>query len=480
MRWLLVATWVASALAATGAALAWSSVRGRDRLSRAVALGVGVLPFGLGAWIAGHWFHLRWSVGDTNALVLLGGVGLVAHALGLFALWRVARRSDWVPAPAPWTAGALVGAALTALLFGQLELRARLLAAHLRLEGGELARELLEPPPEPEHDAWPRYVELQSRLSESVDLDPWIADVRRLRAGEPIDHDSAALHEQLARVAPLLAEARSASRLADCDFVGRRANQARDWSSSSASPLPALELSGAWMLEGVVAARTGPMELALEDIEALLRLSAQAAGSPLLIDLLVAYAVRRDALELLAHALPAASASDLARLKSTWPAPLFPRAAAALDMEIAWGLSTFGLLGEGYSLVDEPGHWTSDVNTSLYLVFRFGQDVRGYRAAMESCRELAVGSLDELRRERESGAVALRARTQGVLALLAVPNIAPSLWGLRQGDARFELAGRALEALAADRATALAIGTWTDDDPAWGDDPPVFTLGGQR
>ncbi len=193
MRWLLAAAWVASALAAAGAALAWSSGRGRDRASRAVGFVVGGLPLGLGAWVAGHWFYLRWSVGDGNGLVVLGGVGLAAHALGLVALTRAARRSDWAHAPGSWSAGALVGAALTALLFGQLELRARLLAANLRLEGGELARELLEPPPDPREDAWPRYVELQSRLWEALDLDPWIADVRRLRAGETIDLERAGL-----------------------------------------------------------------------------------------------------------------------------------------------------------------------------------------------------------------------------------------------------------------------------------------------
>jgi hypothetical protein len=480
MRWLLVAAWVASALAAAGAAQAWSWRRGRDRLSRVVALAVGGLPLGLGAWIAGHWFYLRWSVGDTNALALLGGFGLAVHALGLFSLWRATRRSDWIPAQAPWTAGALVGAALTALLFGQLELRARLLAAQLRLEGGKLARELLEPPPDPGEDAWPRYVELQSRLFESLDLDPWIADVRRLRAGEPLNLDSAALHEQLARVAPLLAEARSASRLPDCDFVGRRANQALEGSSYNGSPMPAMELARAWMLEGVVAARTGGLELALADFEALLRLSDHAASSPLLIDLMVACAVRLDALTVLAHALPAADIPDLDRLKAAWPAPLFRRAAAALDMELAWGLSTFGLLGEGYSLVDEPGHWTSNVNTSLYLVFRFGPDVRGYRAAMESCRALAAGSLAQLRQERDWGESARRVRQQGVLAMLAVPNISHSLWALHQVDARFELAGQALDALEADRDAAVALGTWTSDDPTWGDDPPRFSLGSAR
>lgn len=476
MHLLLVGVWVASALSATAAALAWHA-RGESNWKRlALVLAVGGLPLGFAVWMVGLWVYLRLSVGDGNALIGLGAAALALHVGGLVALVRAARRPGWGAAPGPWLAWAAVGAALTALLFGQLELRARLFAANLRLEGGELARELLEPPPEPERDAWPRYVQLQSQLIDSVDLDAWNADVRRLRAAEPIDLDSAARNEQLARVAALLAEARSASRLDDCDFVGRRANQAQRWSSSNGSPLPALELAGAWMLEGVVAARAGSMELALEDVEALLRLSDHAAGSPLLIDLMVAYAARRDALTVLAHALPAASAADLARLRTAWPAPLVPRAAAALDMEVAWGLSTFGLFAEGYSLLDEPGSWTSEVNTGLYLAFRFESDVRGYRAAMQSCRDLALGSLAQLRQERESGALAQRVRKQGALALIAVPNISASLWGLHQGDARCELARRALEALEADRAAALAQGTWTSDDPAWGLEPPVFEL----
>jgi hypothetical protein len=476
MRWLLVAVWVASALAATGAALAWRAQRGRDAVSRVLASVAGAVPLGLGAWVAAHWLYLRWTVGDGNALVLLGGCGLGAHVLGLVLLARAAHRPDWGPAPGLWTASALVGAALCVLLFGQLELRARLLAAHLRLEGGELARELLAPPPEPERDAWPRYVELQAQLWEVLDLDPWIADVRRLRAGESIDLDRAGLSDQLDQAAPILAEARRASLLDDCDFVGRRASGRQNWSSAGGSPRAAMELAGAWLLEGVAAAEAGRRELALEDVAALLRLADHAADSPLLIDLRVAYMMRRDALQALACVLPEANGADLARLRAAWPAPLVPRAVTALDMELAWGLSTIGLLGEGYTLVGEPGNWTSDVSTSVYLVFRFGPDVRGYRTALGACRELAVGSLADLRRERDSGDLVRRARELGVLAMIAVPNVTPSLWGLHEIDARFELAGRALQALEADRTSALAHGTWTADDPAWGDDPPEFSL----
>jgi len=480
MQVLLVAAWVASALAAFGAALAWSAARGRDGVSRAVAWLVAVLGFAPLAWVAGHWFHLRWTLGDYDALVGLGGVGLAVHAIGLAALLRAARRSGWGTAPVPWIGAALVGAALSLLLFGQLDLRGRLLAAQLRLEGGELARELLAPPARPEEDAWPLYVELQAELAEVVAGRAWSADVRHLRSGDAIDLADPALVERLEAAAPILDRARAASLLAACDFAGRRSGGRDHWSESEGSPITALALGGGWLLEGLAAAASDRTELALEDVAALLRLSEQAAASPLLIDLMTGYALRRDALQVLAAAAAEASDEQLAQLRDAWPGGLVPRAVDAMDMELAWSLSTFGLLGEGYTMADEPGHWSSEVDTSLYLAFRFGRDVAGYRAVMAACRELCAGTLADVARERESGALARSAREQGVLAMIAVPNVSNQLWGLHQLDARMQLAAQALAALESDREAALVRGTWTADDPAWGDDPPVFELAGPR
>lgn len=478
MQVLLVAAWVASALAACGAALAWSAARGRDGVSRAVAFLVAVLGFVPLAWTAGHWFYLRWTVGDYDALVWLGGVGLAWHAFGLVSLLRSSRRQDWAPAVLPWMGAALVGAALTTLIFGQLDLRGRLLAAQLRLEGGELARGLLRPPPDPEDDAWVGYLELEGKLESVVDLDAWIADVRSVRDGGALDVEDAALLARVEAAGPILAEGRRYCGRPDCDFAGRRGSQRKDWFVEGLSFAPAADLAGALLLEGALAAGQGRTDLAIEDLECLFRISDQAMSSPLLLDLMVGYMVRLYALELLSRVLPVASQSELSRLHASLPAPAAPRAKEALDMEFAWGLSTFGLLGEGYTIVDEPGHWSSEVDTSLYLAFRFRRDVAGYRAVMAACRELSEGSLAEVARQRETGELAQRARSHGVLAMIAVPNVSNHLWGLHQIDARVQLAAQALSALEADRAAALAQGTWTAVDPAWGDDPPTFTLRG--
>jgi hypothetical protein len=167
---------------------------------------------------------------------------------------------------------------------------------------------------------------------------------------------------------------------------------------------------------------------------------------------------------------------QLARLRAVLPGPLAARATDALDMELAWGLSTFGLLGEGHTLFDDVGVLAPDMDTRLYLVFRFERDVRGYRTTFEEFRELAAGSLADLHAARDSGDILARIPSRGILAMMAAPNITSTLWGLRRGDAQLAQAARAIDALEADRAAALAQKTWIDEDPLWGVDPPTFSL----
>lgn len=473
---LFVGVWVASALAATTAALAWRARGERNWKNRALVLVVGGLPLGFAVWMVGLWIYSGFLVGFGSVPVGLAGTGLGLHVAGLIGLALASRRPGWGPAPGPWVAAALVGAALTVLLFGQLELRARLYAANLRLEGGELARELLRPPPEPEEDAWPHYVAFRDRLGSVVDLDAWDEDVYRTRKAGALDLDDVELLARVEQAAPVLAEARRACRLPDCDFGGRRVAERKDWLSGSGSISAAVGVSQAWLLEGSVAAAQGRMDLAYEDLECLFRLSEQAAASALLIDLQMGSVERGLALALFARVLSADPEPRIARLRVCLPAPLAPRATNALEMELAWCLSTFGLLEEGHNLFDDVGGWMSDLNADLYLVFRFERDVRGYRTTFEEFRELAAGSFADLRAARDSGEILERVETRGMLALMAAPNITTMLWHLRRGDAELKQAARAIDAFEVDRTAALAQGTWVADDPLWGDDPPEFSL----
>jgi hypothetical protein len=221
---------------------------------------------------------------------------------------------------------------------------------------------------------------------------------------------------------------------------------------------------------------------AIDDVEALLRLSDQAAASPLFLDYMAALICRQHALELLEQVLPRADASQCARLRPLLPGPLAARAARALDMETAWFLSNAGGgaqpgdIGVGFP-------WSpSRLMSGAYLIFRFERDVAGYRAAMGECRALSVGPLEELQTylRRSEADLNERRLARGPIAAYLVSNLGRRLLQVRRVDASFELVGRALDALGFDREAAMRQDTWTDEDPAWGDDPPVFSLYGQR
>jgi hypothetical protein len=305
------------------------------------------------------------------------------------------------------------------------------------------------------------------------------------------------------RCAPGLVEVRAASQLKECEFKDDLLELSSAGSNSRVIDM--VRLGQALALEGCLRVGRHDLEGALDDAQALFAMSDHLAGTPLILYVMVAHAVRSLGYEVLARlsAAPELSPEHLDRALAVLPRPLMESLPDALAMEEAWGLEALGRWGAPDASWF-GGTWVAgydSLHRSLYRAFFLDDDALGFRTGMAEVRLLAASSLAQQKEaaarfeEERLGEIAPR----GLMApLLAGPHVA-RLIAVRSSDAKLTLVQLALRAAA----WRLERGAWptsskelgvsgvrfvldeqgltlTDSDPAWGADAPTLHIAALR
>lgn len=467
----LAALWIAQAtfsvlLAAAGVAGLASDPR--SRRAQAVAA-LAILPsltlHGVLAWQAAvlrveHGvLHAPWRFAvSLFTLHLVASVGLFvwARAGGSFLGWSRGRLAF----------GAFIAAAFSVTTLRMLDLEARLSLAGLRSEAGRIAFELVPAAPDAASDAAPIHERAGAELFEGeAALD--LTDVAAMLSGEvPLDAENIEVQKALARSRPWLDGVRAASRLPYCRGI-----------PSNPDEVVTVPRVARWFglnrllcLDARTRAAQGDVAGAIDDCEAAERMSVQLARMPALISLLAGSAMRTETLPTLLHvaSLEGLRDEDLVRLDACLEASLAARCPGAIRMDEAYVLAMLGsAIAEGRtSTVGIPDGLPSWLTPPLYGPFLLREDLDGYRKVMQAARAESELSFEELaaRLAEDGDAVVAEARSHGVLAAFAAPNVRRVVLTVHQNDARVRLARLALRA-ERERRTAgsypTQVGEWS-------------------
>lgn len=476
----LAALWIAQAtfsvlLAAAGVAGLASNPR--SRRAQAVAA-LAILPLltlhGVLAWQAAvlrveHGvLHAPWRFAvSLFTLHLVASIGLFfwARTGGALFGWSRGRLAF----------GAFIAAAFSVTTLRMLDLEARLSLAGLRSEAGRIAFELVPAAPDAALDAAPIYERAGAELFEgehALDL----TDVAAMLSGEvAFDAENFEVQKALERGRPRLDEVRVASRLPYCRGIPKDPDEV----VTVPRVAPWFGLNRLLCLDARMRAAQGDVAGAIDDCEAAERMSVQLARMPALISLLAGSAVRTETLPTLLHvaSLEGIRDEDLVRLDACLEASLAALCPGAIRMDEAYVLAMLGsAIAEGRtSSIGLPDGLPSWLTPPLYGPFLLREDLDGYRKVMQAARAESELSFEELARLSEDGdTAAAEARSHGVLASYAAPNVRRVVLQVQQNDARVRLARLALRA-ERERRTA---GSYPTQTGAWSVGPDEVRVEG--
>ncbi len=379
--------------------------------------------------------------------------GLVLLVLGLRRdQTKYVRAASW--SPRALALAALAALAVHTMTFWNLDLAVRQRMDAMRIEAGTLAL-AVSPPRVPDGENAAIYYQ-QAFEGGLLDQPPegyedWLATLGD--TPETFDFDQPEFVAYMQRRGPLLALVRQASAMPQCTFN-------RDWGRPSFTMLlPETQNMRAaardLKLEAHYRAAHGDLRGAAENVLALHRMAEHVAQEPLLVSLLVSYALDAIAVNTLEHLLrmhPFTS-EDLAVLDGWRLTPANPRLQRAYRMEEAFALAMFNQVAEwremdalGQQLGITSG-WPPNVS-AVYRVFFLSDDLADYREAMARIQRSVMLPYRERQRVLNDLETDRKNTPMGIVSRLLVPALGAVETASARHDAQQRLA---LVALAAQR-----------------------------
>ena len=425
----------------------WAAVAARLRSRNAaqilmfVTVCAMVLLFGsfvlLSAALKSHGLEENWL-----AYTLSLFIGCLVGATVILIRARQRPEPGRARAAAAWPRGALALAlaaviALDAMTLWNMDLAVRGEAATVRTEAGAMLLSVAPPQVEDERNAAILYEKAFARLKADKSL---ASEDSPLEADAP-DLTGPAVTQLLARHATTLRLLREAASMPGCRFE-------HDYAHPSISMLLP-ELNGErtaanlLRLDARHAAATRDPRRAVEDVNALFRLSRAAGSAPVAITGLVQMGIDRLGVHALADVLPSLGARELAELRIGDPASIGRLARRSLQGEEAFGLSVFSDLASGGLTIQQiagPPQRTAESDPSdlppfplLMRVFVMPSDMRAYQQYMESCQARAEQPFaNTTDRDREATSAAAH---HGLLTSIIVPALDRFLFQAAQAQA---------------------------------------------
>lgn len=385
----------------------------------------------------------------------------VAAAACSLVLWRGLRTgADGRPAALGWprgrlalsTAGAVVLAVMT---FWNLDLAALHQLATLRTEAGAMALAAAPARVPDRENAALVYAQAFESLrgvpkptdEQSDARDAWVRDPAQMK-----QHlGDAALRQTLAAAGPGLDLVRQAAALPDCTFERNYGHPGFDMLLPELAELR----SAARLLEldAAVRAAEGKPREALADVTALLGMASHAGQEPLIMSSLVGFSIHAVGVRSLETALGTTrpTSDDLAQASLDSAGPHQRGMARAMQMEEAFGLSAFAMLGD-----DAGGNLRAAIGmarvaqplVAVWRVFLMPSDVASYRRVMEQYRMLAAKPFYETHAEWEDWARDKWVREIGMLTRQIAPALSRCAQTAATADARHQAARLGLAAAA--------------------------------
>lgn len=243
---------------------------------------------------------------------------------------------------------------------------------------------------------------------------------------------------------PLLKLVREATERPGCHF-------GRDWGRPSIDMLlPEIQnmrtLARALVYEAHYRAQHDDLRGAFDNVVAVHHLAEHAGQEPILISLLVSFALDGLAKSCLEHLLQAHTLQpdDLAAFDKWQPIPNSPRLQRALRLEEAFGLATFAQLAEEPQFAEKLGTGLPPVMGSGYRIFLLSSDISSYRRLMERWQKAALSSYAERHAAAERITNALRTEPTGPLTFLLLPALQAVHTAAARADAQQRLSQLAL------------------------------------
>lgn len=357
----------------------------------------------------------------------------VACLVGASVILIVARRRPepgMAPAAAAWPRGGLALAlaaviALDAMTLWNMDLAVRGEAATVRTEAGAMLLSVAPPQVEDERNAAIVYQKAFARLK----ADKSLADPDSPLEADATDLNGPAVAQLLARHATTLRLLREAASMPACRFD-------HDYARPSMSMLlPELngERTAASLLrlDARHAAATRDPRRAVDDVNAMFRLSRAAGSAPVVVTGLVQMGIDRMGVLALEDVLPCLGARELGELRIGDPASIGRLARRSLQGEEAFGLSVFSDLATGGLTIQQiagPPQRSAESDPAdfpplplLMRVFVMPSDMRAYQQYMESCQARAEQPfVKTTERDREATLVAAH---HGLLTSIIVPAL---------------------------------------------------------
>jgi len=430
-------------------------------------MGLPVLGWGIAA-AATSYVHASFAMGADVAVLCIAGLVVQLVALAVMGL----DGRGWPSASRAVTAWAMAGL-LLAMTVWNTDLAVRQRMAVLRTEAGAAILSVAPPRPADRDNAAPLYEQAADAYVAATPEEEeawygWVSTAKDLAT----DTRAAGVAQHLEANATALELVRRAARLPGCDFGHSIAQLGPEMMLPELASLR--KLARLLALAARAHAQAGEGDLALVDTDAIMALSAHAAGGPALIHGLVGIACERTAHRTLAGvALDQAQAPRGWRLPALEDAPLTCRQQMrrSLHAEQAFGLAAFANLvsaddfdlytgttrGER-TLLDGLSSAVASPGMVAWRVFYLEPDLASYRQALTEVISRTTGTPDAVR------APARVEETPGMLTRMLMPALEQVLATARRVDAERELSRVALRCLRHRAGSGAFPGTLTDLD----------------
>lgn len=381
--------------------------------------------------------------------LLIGG-----YLLGTIFLWHKARQpvaeaGELVGAPGStlrqanrWPAGKLamamlVGLLLHAMTFWNLDTAMQHRLEALRVEAGAKALAVLPGKPADRENAGLIYEQAFARLTKYEQLPDQYQNWtdKKYVASHPDLFEDTKLLAFLKSNAQTIALLNQAGKFPACSFDRNYAEP------NMAMPIPEVgtmrQAAQLLMLQAQVDAAQGNLHAAIEHIQTIYMMGEHVNSDPLLISMLVSFALDSMATETLQSVLSGKQPTleELAPLDFGPPNATSRRLVRALRMEEAFGLATFGQMATQPDIWGMIGAITTDGETNtdyawifsaslaLYRVLLLEDDVESYRALHVKYHELAPLSPAAARGKADEADQELATRSEGLLTQILVPAL---------------------------------------------------------
>ncbi|MGE5609293.1 MAG: hypothetical protein ACM359_08570 [Bacillota bacterium] len=338
----------------------------------------------------------------------------------------------------------LVAAGVWAMTLWNMDLAVRTQMLALRAEAGASMLSVAPPVVNDAQNAALVYEQAFRRIDADKSLNSRDATSSPQWQDKP-DFADPAVSQLLSRHAETLALLKRAAELPDCHFDH---DFARPWISIVLPELQWLRISANLLqFHARQQLSQGQIDAAIDDVDAMLRISEHTGRDPFLLNALVSIGIEAMAIHTLEEELlPAISTpQQVLKLKLGNSERMARMLRRAMTTEEAFGMATFCDLVEGRITLEllvgnTPGDFLSpQCRRLLFRVFLLGDDVLAYRQAMSQNRQLALKpyyEVHELLSRQQTERVGNRER--GILTAVLMPAITPIFHSVAGEQARLE------------------------------------------